>query len=136
VYPGNGALVNVIKKQLKGHLKLGWYPGAAEVVTKVAAVVADRRWPPSSSPPSPDSSLGTVKEEDLEVDPVVYEILEHRENAFADKATVIRHTLAERFGKADAKVLLSQCKEIILTKASGGKQRMLMLNGQALRLKR
>ena len=118
-------------------------------MTRIAAFVADRTWPQSfdRSPPvqeqAPEQqeveSLSTVAEEgDSEAndaDSIVYEFLEPCENAQADRATVIKRTLAEKLGKAEMKAILSHVKETVLS-PGGGKHRLLLYGGHALQRKR
>ena len=131
LYPGRGCLLEEIQQKLPGHVRSSWYTSASDVAMKVAEAVVKRTWPPS-----PASSLSTVKEEDSDASAVLFTVLEPCENAHADRATLVKRSLSERYGKADAKLISSRCKEMVLTKPSGGKQRVIQYNGQSLRLKR
>jgi len=143
VYPRCGHLMEQLQEVLHGHIKNGWYATDSAISVAVAVAMQTLRVPSQQEQfeRPEDNEMTSVDGSDAEStrQQLTLGVLEHLDmcdNAFADKATVVRKGLIAKLGKEKARSILNSLKESVLKGGAGdGKQRLLLYQGRAVKLK-
>ena len=146
IFPGSGHLLEQVQAGLPGHVRCGWYQAWPNICTAVAsyvlmasdAGVQDSAMTQREVDATPQDVDATPQEaapaHDVTTDLPVFAHVEVCARADADKATVIRTTLINRYGLEAATAMLAPLKSNVLT-FGDGKQRLYTFHGQSLRLR-